>query len=189
MRFPRGIHDVERLNAHRRADALGEQLLRLRGRCRQLLTPLTTRGGRIWPAAAPAVQLIAGLARGWLLHRILRAIIRSTVLRLLVEGVVLPLLVNSRLGQSLRSVVAPPHAGAAPAVRPAGPQVPEAGPAATGPELPTADPMEADINATGDPSAIPPEGEEPRTAPEPLNRAERRAQRRQQARSRRIPRT
>ncbi len=108
------------------------------------------------------------------------------MLRLLVEGVVLPLLVNSRLAQSLRSLVAPPHGTA---VRSAGPQAAEAGPATTGPKLPPDDLTVADINATGGASAVPTEDEEPPAAPEPLNRAERRAQQRQQARNRRTPRT
>ncbi len=75
------------------------------------------------------------------------------------------------------------------AVRSAGPQAAEAGPATTGPKLPPDDLTVADINATGGPSAVPTEDEEPPAAPEPLNRAERRAQQRQQTRNRRTPRT
>ncbi len=144
------------------ADALGRQVAHLSGPAHDLLAPLAQ--GRAWllqPAAAH-VRLVAGLARSYLLHLVLRATIRSSVVRLLVEGVVLPLLVNSRLGQSLRSLVTPPHASGGPAVRPTGPEVPE---------------------------AVPDEDEERPAAPEPLNRAQRRAQHRQQARNRRTPRT
>ncbi len=168
------------------ADALGRQVAHLQVRLDQLLAPLARdRAGLLDPAAAH-VRLVAGLARSYLLHLLLRASIRSTVLRLLVEGVVLPLLVNSRLSQSLRSIVTSPHASA-PADRPAGPEAPEAGAAATGPKLPPTDPTAAGPEATGGPSASD-EDEEPPAAPEPLNRAERRAQQRQQTRTRRTPR-
>ncbi len=95
---------------HRAADALSRQVAHLQVRLDQLLAPLARRWAWLVHPAAAHVRLVAGLARSYLLHLLLRTTVRSTVLRLLVEGVVLPLLVNSRLGQSLRSVVAPPHA-------------------------------------------------------------------------------
>ncbi len=168
------------------ADALGRQVAHLQVRLDQLLAPLAQRRAELVHPAAAHVRLVAGLARSYLLHLTLRATIRSAVVRLLVEGVVLPLLVNSRLGQSLRSVVAPPHASGRTAHRPAGPEAPEA--AATGPELPPADPTGAPTETT-EVAVAPDEDEEPPAAPEPLNRAERRAQHRQQARNRRTPRT
>ncbi len=58
----------------------------------------------------------------------------------------------------------------------------------TGPELPPTDPTGAD-SGTPEVASAPDEDEEPPAAPEPLNRAERRAQHRQQARNRRTPRT
>ncbi len=168
------------------ADALGGQVAHLLVRLTDVLAPLARRWAWLVRPAAPHVRLVAGLARSYLLHLLLRTTIRSTIVRLLVEGVLMPLLVNSRLGQSLRSVVAPPHPSPGTAGRKTGPEV-EADLAAT-----EAGPRPADLRAgdteTPDVASAPDEDEEPPAAPEPLNRAERRAQQRQQARNRRTPR-
>ncbi len=181
---------------HQAADYLSSQTAHLQLRLGELLASLTAHGPWLLNVDAPHARLVAGLARGYLLHLALRAAIRNTIVRLLVEGVLVPLVVNSRLGQWLRSVATPPQADAS-VQGPAGPGAPDqppTGPAASGagpaaePELRSADPTAADSEVTEFPTAVPSKNEE-LTAPEPPNRAERRAQQRQQARNRRTPRT
>ncbi len=179
---------------HQAADYLSSQTAHLQLRLGEL-APLTGRGAWLLDVDAPHARLVAGLARSYLLHLALRAAIRNAVVRLVVEGVLVPLVVNSRLGQWLRSVTtAPPADGsaqrpagpAAPDQPPAGPAAPEAGPAATGLTSRPGGPRAADPEVSELPT-VPTDEELP--APEPLNRAERRAQHRQQARTRRTPRT
>ncbi len=169
---------------HHAADYLRSQTAHLQARLGELLASLTTRTAWLRDVDAPHARLVAGLARSYLLHLMLRATTRNAVMRLLVEGVLVPLVVNSRLGQWLRSVGTPPPADGSPQrpagpaasdQAPAGPAAPQAGPAAPEPTSRPGGPTAADPEVSELPT-LPAEDNELPAAPEPLNRAQRRAQ-------------
>ncbi len=166
---------------HQAANHLGAQRTRVQVQLDELLASLTTGGAGLLKVDAPPARLVAGLARSYLLHLALRATIRNTAVRLLVEGVVIPLVVSSRLGRWPERPAGPD----VPDQPPTGPAAPKAGPAA-GPERRPADLKAADPQVTELPTL--PAEDDGLAAPEPVNRAERRAQQRQQARNRRTPR-
>ncbi len=169
------------------AEQLSGRARALRSRLADFATPTRVQLARLLDPDAPHLQLAAGLARSYLLHLALRSAFRSAVVRLLVESIVIPLLLDTGLGRRLHTVLVQLQVPSAAAAQgSAQPDLPTAGensaPAGMRPSASAAKNDRAHVEPAGAEEAA-------SSTSQPLNRAQRRAQQRQQAPQRRTPRT
>ena len=167
------------------ADALFGVVVSVGGKLASVAVPVVHRVARLSDPKSAHIRLFSGLAGGFALHRVLKAVIANSYLRMLVEGVVLPFLADSRVGRWIRRQVTTLRERAV-QLREQAQTLPGAGAAgrnhfggATGPGTAQDAPR-----SEGEGLPLPPWRELDVDEPVPANRAERRAQQRQQQRRR-----
>ena len=87
------------------ADALFGLVVSVGGKLASIAAPVVHRVARLSDPQSTHVRLLSGLARGFALHRAMKAVITNPYLRMVVEGVVLPFLADSRVGVWVRSQI------------------------------------------------------------------------------------
>lgn len=189
----RGLRLFGRLG-NRAADALFDAAVAFGGKLANAAAPVVHRVARFADPTTPPMRVIAGVARSYLLHRLLKGFIRSAYARLLIEGLASTVTVDSGVARWMRSLFGQLRLRLTslraqrqtlqktPPITPKNPDVKEGSAAAS-----------ADRSAVSRPMPMPPwviaaaESDEVAAPPQPSNRAERRLQQREQNRRRSHP--
>lgn len=84
------------------ADALFAVVVQVGGHIALVAAPVVHRVARLTDPQAPHIQVLTGISRSFLLHRLLKALISNGLVRVLVEGLAMPALLDSKIAHWLR---------------------------------------------------------------------------------------